>query len=75
MNNRNDENNPSDRRQNNIISQALATLAQAIRNMQLALVNASREQNIAQVPKFNGYENEDPAEWAKRFNAACFTNN
>jgi len=34
---------------------------QAIRNIQPASVNVPREQNIAQVPKFNGYGNKDPA--------------
>ena len=43
--------------------------------MQLASVNALQEQNITQVSKFNEYENEDLAEWAKRFDAACLTNN
>src|SRR6266498_3955140 len=68
-------NNLPDRGQNNIISQALTALAQALGNLQLAPVQAPREQNIAQVPKFHGYGNEDPAEWVKRFNAACLTNN
>ena len=74
MNDENGENNPPNG-QNNIMIQALATLAQAIRNLQSALVQGPREQNIAQIPKFYGYENEDPAEWAKRFNVTCLTNN
>ncbi len=68
-------NNPSDGGQNNIIAQALTALVQALGNMQLASVQAPREQNIAQILKFHGYRNEDPAEWAKRFDAACLTNN
>ncbi len=68
-------NNLPDRGQNNIISQALTALAQALGNLQLAPVQAPREQNIAQVPKFHGYGNEDPAEWVKRFDTACLTNN
>ncbi len=43
--------------------------------MQPASAQASREQNIAQVPKFHEYGNEDPTEWAKRFDVACLTNN
>ena len=43
--------------------------------MQPALAQIPREQNIAQVLKFHGYENEDPSKWAKRFDAACLTNN
>ncbi len=65
-------NNPSDGGQNNIMAQALIALAQALGNMQPAPAQA---QNIAQVPKFHGYGNEDPAEWTKRFDAACLTNN
>ena len=70
----NDGNNPPDG-QNNIIAQALTALAAALGNLQPAPAQAPREQNIAQVPKFHGYGNEDPAEWAKRFDAACLTNN
>ncbi len=47
------------------------TLAQALGNLQ----PGSRKQNITQVPKFHGYRNEDSAEWAKRFDTACLTNN
>ncbi len=61
--------------QNNIMAQALTALATALGNLQPAPAQAPREQNIAQVPKFHGYGNEDPAEWAKRFDAACLTNN
>ncbi len=61
MNDRNGGNNPPDERQNNMIAQVLAALAQAIRNMQPALVQGPREQNIAQIPKFHGYGNKDPA--------------
>jgi len=43
--------------------------------LQSAPVQASRKQNIAQVPKFHGYGNEDLTEWAKGFDAACLTNN
>ena len=43
--------------------------------MQSASVNTPKKQNIAQVPKFNGYENENSAEWAKRFDVTCLTNN
>ncbi len=43
--------------------------------MQPAPVQGSREQNIAQVSKFHGYENENPTEWVKRFDAVCLTNN
>ena len=68
-------NNPSDRGQNNIMAQVLTVLAQALGNLQPAPAQAPREQNIAQVPKFYGYRNEDPAEWAKRFDATCLTNN
>jgi len=57
------------------MAQALAALVQAIGNIQPALANAPREQNIAQVLKFNRYENEDSAEWVKRFDAMCLTNN
>ncbi len=73
MNDGNDGGN--DGRQNNIIAQALTALEAALGNLQPAPVQAPREQNIAQVPKFYGYENEDLAEWAKRFDAACLTNN
>ncbi len=34
-------------------------LIQTIRNIQLALVNRFKEQNIVQVSKFNRYGNED----------------
>ena len=68
-------NNPPDRGQNNIMAQALTALAQALGNMQPAPAQALREQNIAQVLKIHGYGNEDPAKWAKRFDAACLTNN
>ena len=57
------------------MAQTLATLAQVIGNMQLASVQRPREQNIAQVSKFHGYRNENPTEWAKRFDATCLTNN
>jgi len=40
-------NNPPDGEQNNIIAQALTALAQALGNLQPALAQASREQNIA----------------------------
>jgi len=43
--------------------------------MQPALAQNPREHNIAQVSKFHGYGNEDSTEWAKRFDAACLTNN
>ncbi len=76
MNNGNRSNNPPpDGGQNNIMAQALAALVQAIGNMQSASGQGSREQNIAQVPKFHRYENKDPAKWAKRFDVACLTNN
>ncbi len=75
MNNGNGGNPLLDGGQNNIMTQALVILAQAIGNLQLALVQGPKEQNIAQVSKFNGYGNENPTEWAKRFNAICFTNN
>ncbi len=68
-------NNPPDGGQNNIMTQTLTALATALGNLQPAPVQAPREHNIAQVPKFHGYGNEDPAEWAKRFDAACLTNN
>ena len=68
-------NNPPDGGQNNIIAQALTALAATLRNLQPPLAQAPREQNIAQVSKFHGYGNEDPAEWAKRFDAAYLTNN
>ncbi len=55
-------NNPPDGGQNNIIAQALTALMQALGNLQPAPAQAPREQNIVQVPKFHGYENEDPAE-------------
>ena len=67
-------NNPPDG-QNNIIAQALTALAQVLENLQPAPVQGFRKQNIAQVPKFHGYKNEDPAKWVKRFDAACLTNN
>ena len=61
MNDGNGGNNLSlDERQNNIIVQALTALAQALGNLQPALAQASREQNIIQVPKFHRYGNEDP---------------
>src|SRR6266542_4051380 len=68
-------NNPPDGGQNNIMAQALTALAAALENLQPVPTQAPREQNIAQVPKFHDYGNEDPAEWAKRFDAACLTNN
>ncbi len=68
-------NNPPNGGQNNIMAQALIALAAALGNLQPVPAQASKEQNIAQVPKFHGYGNEDPAEWAKRFDAACLTNN
>ena len=43
--------------------------------MQSASVPRLREQNIAQVPKFHAYGNEDPAKWAKRFDVTYLTNN
>ena len=43
--------------------------------MQPTPIQEPRKQNIAQVPKFHGYGNEDPAEWAKRFDVAYLTNN
>ncbi len=55
-------NNPPDEGQNNIMAQALAALVTALRNLQPAPAQVPREQNIAQVPKFHGYGNEDPAE-------------
>src|SRR6266498_1384264 len=57
------------------MAQALTALATALGNLQPAPAQAPREQNIAQVPKFHSYGNEDPTEWAKRFDAACLTNN
>ncbi len=48
--------------QNNIMAQALMALAAALGNLQPAPAQAPREQNIAQVSKFHGYGNEDPAE-------------
>jgi len=66
-------NNPPNGGQNNVMAQALTALAQVLGNMQPAPAQASREQNIAQVLKFHGYGNEDPTEWAKRFDAACLT--
>ena len=76
MNDRNGGgNNPSNRGQNNIMVQTLTALAAALGNLQPAPAQAPREQNIAQVSKFHGYGNEDPAEWAKRFDATCLTNN
>jgi len=68
-------NNPPDGGQNNIMAQALTALAVALGNLQPAPAQAPREQNIAQVPKFHRYGNENPSEWAKRFDAACLTNN
>ena len=43
--------------------------------MQSAPVQGLREQNIAQVPKFHRYENENLIEWVKRFDAMCLMNN
>ncbi len=43
--------------------------------MQSAPVQRPRKQNIAQVSKFHGYRNKNPAKWAKRFDVACLTNN
>ncbi len=43
--------------------------------MQSAPVQGPRKQNIVQVPKFHGYGNENPTEWAKRFDITCLTNN
>ena len=57
------------------MAQALTALAQALGNLQPTSAQAPREQNIAQVSKFYEYGNEDPTEWAKRFDAACLTNN
>ncbi len=74
MNNRGN-NFSSDGGQNNLIAQTLTALAQALGNLQLASAQAPRKQNIAQVLKFHGYGNEDPIKWAKRFDAACLTNN
>ncbi len=68
-------NNPPDGGQNNIIAQALIALAQVLENLQPAPVQGPREQNITQVSKFHGYGNEDPAEWVKKFDTACLTNN
>ncbi len=53
----------------------MTALAAALGNLQPASAPAPKEQNIAQVPKFHDYRNEDPAEWAKRFDATCLTNN
>ncbi len=75
MNQEDGGNNPSNKGQNNIIAQTLATLVQVIENMQPASANRPKEQNIVQVFKFNGYGNEDLTEWAKRFDIACLTNN
>ena len=68
-------NNPPDGGQNNIIAQELTALVQALGNLQSASAQAPREQNIAQIPKFHGYGNEDLTEWAKRFDVICLTNN
>ncbi len=66
MNDRNGRgNNLPNGGQNNIITQALTALAQALGNLQLAPVQGPREQSIAQVSKFHRYGNEDPTEWAK----------
>jgi len=62
MNDRDGGNNSPDEGQNNIIAQALTALAQALGNLQPASAQASREQTIAQVPKFHKYGNEDPTE-------------
>ncbi len=75
MNDGNEGNNFPDRGQNNLMAQALVALAQAIGNIQPASANVLKEQNIAQVPKFNKYRNEDSAEWAKRFDMTCLINN
>jgi len=58
----NEGNNLFNRRQNNVIAQTLAALAQAIGNMQPASANKPKEQNITQVFKFNGYGNKNPTE-------------
>ena len=68
-------NNPPDGGQNNILAQVLTALAQALGNMQPALAQIPKEHNIAQVPKFYGYRNENPTEWIKRFDTTCLTNN
>ncbi len=47
MNDKDGENNLLNERQNNLIAQTLAALAQVIGNMQPASANRSREQNIA----------------------------
>ncbi len=57
------------------MAQALIALAQALGNLQPVPAQASREQNISQMPKFYGYENENPTKWAKRFDTTCLTNN
>ncbi len=44
------------------MAQMLTALATTLGNLQPTSAQASREQNIAQVPKFHGYGNEDPAE-------------
>jgi len=67
--------NQPDEGQNNIIAQALTALTQVLENLQSAPAQVPREQNIAQVLKFHRYRNEDPTEWAKRFDAAYLTNN
>ena len=75
MNDRNGEgNNPPDE-QNNIMAQALTALVQALENLQPAPAQGPKEQSIAQVLKFHRYGNENPTEWAKKFDAACLTNN
>ena len=43
MNDEDEENNPCDKRQNNLIAQALAALAQVIGNIQPVSVNRPRE--------------------------------
>ena len=75
MNDGNGSNNSPNGGQNNMIAQALVTLVQAIGNMQPAPVLGLKEQNIAQVSKFYGYGNKDPAEWVKRFDTTYLTNN
>jgi len=62
INDGDEENNLPDEGQNNLIAQTLIALVQVIGNMQPALVNRPREQNIAQIVKFNRYRNENSAE-------------
>ena len=76
MNDGNRGNNlPPDRGQNNIMTQALVALVQVIENIQPAPVQGSRKQNIAQISKFNRYDNEDLTEQAKRFDVIYLMNN